>query len=154
MADGWLTARAPRSYRTRYDNQIASAAQRHAIDPLLLHAIIRQESNYRSNARSHAGAIGLMQIMPGTGARFGTATTQLYDPVSNVDTGARLLRTLNARYRGNLDLMLAAYNAGEGAVARYGNRIPPFRETQDYVRKVKLHYSRLAAENGLAGLPL
>ncbi len=147
-----LFSLAPRSYKTGFDSAIAVAARRHAVDPLLLHAIIRQESNYRSKARSRAGAIGLMQITPGTGATLGFASTQLYDPGSNIDAGARLLRRLNARYRGNVDLMLAAYNAGEGAVARYGNRIPPYRETLDYVKKVKANYARLAGENGLAGL--
>ncbi|MEM6267260.1 MAG: lytic transglycosylase domain-containing protein, partial [Pseudomonadota bacterium] len=145
-----LTRKPPQVYRTDYDPHIAAAAYEHQIDPLLLHAIIWQESRYNRTARSHAGAIGLMQIMPETGKRFGAAKADLLDPMRNIDTGARLLRTLGARYRGNLDLMLSAYNAGEGAVARYGNRIPPFRETQNYVRKVKARYAALASGYGLS----
>lgn len=149
-----IMALAPRSYATRFNQLIAAAARRHAIDPLLLHAVIKQESHYGAYAVSRAGAVGLMQIMPATGARFGRAHGALFDPACNVDVGARLLRTLHARYRGNLELMLAAYNAGEGAVSRYGNRVPPFRETRDYVRRVKTHYVTLALENGFSGLAL
>ncbi|WP_052207770.1 lytic transglycosylase domain-containing protein [Croceibacterium mercuriale] len=143
-----ILAFAPRTYSTRHDRLIAATARRHGIDPLLLHAMVRQESNYGAGARSPAGAIGLMQIMPATGARFGHRAALLADPASNLDAGARLLRALHARYGNNFDLILAAYNAGEGAVARHGNRVPPFRETRDYVRLVKGHYAALAAQNG------
>jgi soluble lytic murein transglycosylase-like protein len=148
LEDTSILALAPRSYATRHDQLIAATARRHRIDPLLLHAMVRQESNYGAGARSPAGAIGLMQIMPATGARFGHAAAVLADPAINLDAGARLLRALHTRYGNNLDLILAAYNAGEGAVARYGNTIPPFRETRDYVRLVKGHYAALAAQNG------
>ena len=84
-----------------------------------------------------------MQIMPGTGARFGVARDALYDPATNIETGARLLKSLQKRYGKDFDLILAAYNAGEGAVARYGNQIPPYRETQDYVVKVMARYAAL-----------
>ena len=117
--------------------------RQHRIDPLFLHAIIGTESTYRASALSHAGARGLMQIMPGTGARFGVAQDALYDPATNIETGARLLKSLQKRYGKDFDLILAAYNAGEGAVARYGNQIPPYRETQDYVVKVMARYAAL-----------
>lgn len=142
-----ILAFAPRTYSTHHDRLIAATARRHRIDPLLLHAMVRQESNYAANVRSPAGAIGLMQIMPATGARFGHRAALLADPASNLDAGAWLLRALHARYGNDLDLILAAYNAGEGAVARHGNRVPPFRETRNYVRLVKRHYAALAAQN-------
>lgn len=151
QGNGILSLR-PRSYSTRHDALIADIALRYAIDPLLLHAVIKQESGYRANVRSHAGAVGLMQIMPGTGKMLGVAKNRLTDPASNVDAGARHLRDLHAKYGGDFDLILAAYNAGEGAVRKYGNRIPPFKETQNYVRSVKAHYVRLIGENGYSGV--
>lgn len=141
----------PLSFRTRYDDMIGSVAATHRIDPLFLHAVIYQESRYRPTAVSHAGATGLMQIMPGTGRVLGVHPRLLTDPMTNVDAGARLLRKLHSKYGGNFDLVLAAYNAGEGAVAKYGNAIPPYRETQDYVKKVMAKYTDLLAEqNGVA----
>jgi Transglycosylase SLT domain len=137
----------PVRYKTGYDDLIGQVAQRHRIDPLLLHAVIKQESGYRPAARSHVGAQGLMQIMPGTGAMLGVRREHLNDPHTNVDAGARLLRKLAIKYDGNFDLVLAAYNAGEGAVQKYGNRIPPYRETQDYVRKVMGNYYQLLNDN-------
>ncbi len=137
----------PVRYKTAYDDLIGQVAQRHRIDPLLLHAVIKQESGYRYTARSHVGAQGLMQIMPGTGAMLGVRRENLNDPHTNVDAGARLLRKLAIKYDGNFDLVLAAYNAGEGAVQKYGNRIPPYRETQDYVRKVMGNYYQLLNDN-------
>ncbi len=126
-----------------FDPHIQATAAAHRIDPLFLHAIIGTESTYRASALSHAGARGLMQIMPGTGARFGVAQDALYDPATNIETGARLLKSLQKRYGKDFDLILAAYNAGEGAVARYGNQIPPYRETQDYIVKVMARYAAL-----------
>jgi hypothetical protein len=142
-----ILAMRPVRYKTAHDDLIGQIAQRHRIDPLLLHAVIKQESGYRITARSHVGAQGLMQIMPGTGAMLGVARDQLNDPHANVDAGARLLRKLAIKYDGNFDLVLAAYNAGEGAVQKYGNRIPPYRETQDYVRKVMGNYYQLLNDN-------
>lgn len=140
----------PRSYSTAFDQTIAEAARTYQVDPLLLHAVIKQESAYRSNATSHAGARGLMQVMPGTGRMLGVRDAQhLYDPQTNVSAGARLLSQLWNRFDGNIDLVLAAYNAGEGAVRKYGNTIPPYRETRDYVVKVKANYQALAAESGV-----
>ncbi len=143
-----ILAMRPQSYRTRFDDIISRTANTHRIDPLFLHAVIQQESGYRHTIRSHAGAQGLMQIMPGTGRMLGVQPVHLNDPLINVDAGARLLRRLYFKYSGNFDLILAAYNAGEGAVQKYGNRVPPYRETQDYVKKVMQRYNKLLAEQG------
>lgn len=146
-----ILALRPQSYTTPFDEKIALAARRHGVDPLLLHAVITQESRYRHRAVSHAGARGLMQVMPGTGRMLGVANADhLFDPDSNIDAGAKLLRQLWQRMDGNVDLVLAAYNAGEGAVRKHGMRVPPYRETRDYVVKVKAIYSKLAGESGLA----
>jgi soluble lytic murein transglycosylase-like protein len=116
---------------------IESAAQRHAVDPQLVRAVIQVESGYAPHARSPKGAMGLMQLMPATAARFGAATEEdILSPAVNVDVGVRYLRFLTDRFGGRTDLVLAAYNAGEGAVIRHGYQVPPYRETLDYVRKV------------------
>ncbi|WP_379553640.1 lytic transglycosylase domain-containing protein [Qipengyuania sp. DGS5-3] len=141
----------PQSYSTAFDAKIAQAARRHRVDPLLLHAVITQESRYRHRAVSHAGARGLMQVMPATGRQLGVRDSrQLFDPETNINAGAKLLSQLWRRFDGDTDLVLAAYNAGEGAVRKHGMQIPPYRETQDYVVKVKAIYTRLAGESGLA----
>lgn len=131
-----------------FDPHVLASAQAHRIDPLFLHAIIGTESTYAPAALSHAGARGLMQIMPGTGTRFGVAQDALYDPATNIETGAKLLKSLQKRYGRDFNLILAAYNAGEGAVARYGNRVPPYRETQAYVVKVMNRYAALRGGSG------
>lgn len=116
---------------------IESAAQRHAVDPHLVRAVIQVESGYAPHARSPKGAMGLMQLMPATAARFGAASEEdILSPAVNVDVGVRYLRFLTDRFGGRTDLVLAAYNAGEGAVIRHGYQVPPYRETLDYVRKV------------------
>lgn len=125
---------------TAYDAHILRTAAQHRVDPLFLHAIIATESRYRPGAVSRVGARGLMQIMPGTGRTLGVQQEALFDPAVNVDAGARLLKRLQKRYGRNFDLILSAYNAGEGAVAKYGNRVPPYRETQDYVKSVMARY--------------
>jgi len=107
------------------------------VEPALVHAVIAQESRYHPRAGSPAGAVGLMQLMPATAARYGLTPSDRYDPAKNVRAGIRYLKFLSRQFNGQLDLILAGYNAGEGAVQKYGNRIPPYRETQDYVRKVK-----------------
>jgi soluble lytic murein transglycosylase-like protein len=123
---------------------IDAAARQHDIDPLLLHAIARVESRHNTNAVSHAGARGVMQVMPMTGRRFGVQTTsQLHHPATNINVSATYLKTLQQRFGNNLTLVLAAYNAGEGAVERYGRRVPPFAETQGYVRLVLAEYQLL-----------
>ena len=121
---------------------------------LLLHAIARVESRHDPRAVSHAGARGLMQVMPATGARFGVAEPQaLHHAPTNLDVSARYLRVLDRRFEGRLPLVLAAYNAGEGAVERHGRRIPPYAETQSYVRQVLTEYARLQAALGRAAGP-
>lgn len=141
----------PRSYSSPYDGLILAAAQRHGVDPLFVHAVVHQESRYRPNALSWAGARGLMQLMPGTAAMMGVRDpNQLWDPATNIEAGARLLARLNQRFPGRPDLVLAAYNAGEGAVTKYGYTVPPYAETRAYVGLVQAHYRRLVAEIGLA----
>lgn len=121
---------------------VQQASRKHGLDPRLVGALVHVESAYQTQARSPKGALGLMQIMPATGARYGVASRQdLLDPATNIDVGARYLRDLNEMFDGRVDLVLAAYNAGEGAVKRYGNRIPPYPETQDYVRKIMKLYA-------------
>jgi soluble lytic murein transglycosylase-like protein len=120
--------------RARYAALIEAEATRQGVDAELVHAVIRAESSYRPRAQSPAGARGLMQLMPATARRFGV--TDRWSPAQNIRGGVSYLRFLIERFEGELSLVLAAYNAGEGAVARYGNRIPPYRETRQYVRRV------------------
>jgi lysozyme len=120
------------------------AAREHDIDPLLLHSIARVESRHQPDAVSHAGARGLMQVILPTARRFGVeGADQLHDPQTNLQVSARYLKTLQQRFGNDLELVLAAYNAGEGAVEKHGRRIPPYRETQEYVRKVLAEYALL-----------
>lgn len=113
---------------------VLQVAQEVDVSPQLLHAVIAVESAYDPRAVSPKGAKGLMQLMPATAQRFGVRDP--FDPHDNVRGGARYLKALLAQFDGNLQLTLAAYNAGENAVVRYGNRVPPFAETQKYVPKV------------------
>ena len=125
---------------------LMSAAREHGLDPLLLHAIAHVESRHNPGAVSRAGARGVMQVMPATGRRFGAADAQsLMHAHTNVRAAAAYLRTLFERYGHDLQLILAAYHAGEGAVARYQG-VPPYPETQAYVRDVLAIYRRLSAE--------
>jgi Transglycosylase SLT domain len=121
---------------------VKEAAERHRVDPALIRAVIETESNWNAAARSHKGAQGLMQLIPTTAMRFGV--NDAYNPQQNVDAGVRYLKTLLERYDGNLDLALAAYNAGEGAVDR-AHGIPAYRETRDYVQKVQNAYHRVGS---------
>lgn len=118
---------------------IHTTAVRHQIDEQLLHAVIKTESGYNPSAVSRAGAVGLMQLMPDTARRFGVSNR--IDPVQNVNGGTRYLKFLLRRYNGNVPLSVAAYNAGEKAVDKYGG-IPPYRETQGYVASVMASYQR------------
>jgi len=118
---------------------VREAAERHSVDPALIRAVIETESNWNAGAVSRKGAFGLMQLIPTTAKRFGV--NDFYSPQQNVDAGVRYLKTLLERYNGNLELALAAYNAGEGAVDR-AHGIPLFRETRDYVQKVQSAYFR------------
>ncbi|HEY6127260.1 MAG TPA: lytic transglycosylase domain-containing protein [Candidatus Acidoferrum sp.] len=118
---------------------VREAAERHSIDPALVRAVIETESNWNPSAISRKGAVGLMQLIPTTAQRFGV--NDLYSPQQNVDAGVKYLKTLLERYNGNLDLALAAYNAGEGAVDR-AHGVPSFRETRNYVQRVQSAYFR------------
>lgn len=115
------------------DAAIDQSAQKHNVDANLVRALIQQESNFNPAAVSNKGAMGLMQLMPGTARQLGV--TDPFDPQQNVDAGVRHLKQLLDNYNGDVRLGLAAYNAGEGAVAR-NNGVPPYRETQDYVKRI------------------
>jgi hypothetical protein len=129
---------------------LQKAARVHAIDYELLQALVATESGFDAQAVSPKGALGLMQLMPGTAERYGvrgdksaTLEKKLFDPHVNIAAGSHYLRDLIARFQGRIELALAAYNAGEGAVQRAGNRIPDYRETQNYVRTVLQLYAYL-----------
>jgi soluble lytic murein transglycosylase-like protein len=129
--------------RSRYVRQIQAAAHAVQIDPALIHAVISAESAYNPLARSPAGAVGLMQLMPGTAARYNV--TNRLDPDQNIRAGTRYLGDLLLLFDHDLLLALAAYNAGENAVLRHGNRLPPYRETLDYVPRVMAYYRKYRA---------
>jgi soluble lytic murein transglycosylase-like protein len=120
--------------RKEFEQLIAKTADRHQVDPKLLHAVIQAESAYNPTAVSSAGAVGLMQLMPATAARFGV--TDRYDPVQNLEGGTRYLKHLLNLFNSDLRLAVAAYNAGENAVMRNHNSIPPYAETRHYVSEV------------------
>ncbi len=119
------------------DRLIRDIGSRYGVDPKLIHAVIRQESNYDPFAVSPQGALGLMQLLPSTAERFGVK--DVFVPAENIQGGVKYLRYLMDRYPGQAALVLAAYNAGEGAVDRYGG-IPPYRETQAYVARINKRY--------------
>lgn len=123
--------------------EITAAARAHGLEPALLHAVISAESAYRAKAVSHKGAQGLMQVMPGTAARYGVAAQALAEPATNIATGTRYLADLLRMFSGDLRLALAAYNAGEHAVLRHGRRVPPYPETEAYVPRVLKVYDAL-----------
>jgi soluble lytic murein transglycosylase-like protein len=127
--------------RHPYDVLVAQVAGRFGIEPALLHAVISVESGYNARAVSKRGAAGLMQLMPETARRFGVA--DVFDPAENVRAGAQYLTYLLKLFDNDLELALAAYNAGETAVIKYGRHIPPYRETAAYVPKVVGFYQKL-----------
>lgn len=117
------------------------------VDAALILAVIAQESNFKIKARSHAGAMGLMQLMPDTARYLGLNESEFYDPQKNIHAGARYLREQLIEFNGNLDFALAAYNAGPAAVRKYQG-VPPYKETQDYVPKVKGYYQLFKRTRG------
>jgi soluble lytic murein transglycosylase-like protein len=119
------------------DSFIVESATHNGVDPLLLYSIMHRESSFKRMAVSPKGARGLMQLMPGTAARFGVAN--IFDPRQNIEGGARYVRFLLDTFDGDVRLALAGYNAGEGAVMKYGG-VPPYSETQEYVRRISERY--------------
>src|SRR5688500_13303596 len=134
-----IPADIPTSGDAELDRLIYDVGLREGVDPRFIHAVIWQESKYRVDARSHAGAQGLMQLMPATAKRFGCEDRN--DPVENVEAGTKYLRWLLKRFSGNVELALAGYNAGEGSVDKY-NGIPPYNETRNYVRIIFKRYGK------------
>lgn len=126
--------------KLKYNEMIAKAAEKHQMDPKLLHAVIQAESAYNPNAVSSAGAVGMMQLMPDTARRYGV--TDRRDAEQNIDGGTRYLKDLLAMFNSNLRLAVAGYNAGEGAVMKYNYSVPPYRETQNYVQHVLSLYGK------------
>ncbi|GAB4403826.1 MAG: hypothetical protein OHK0048_23010 [Rhodoferax sp.] len=134
---------------------LVDAARTHGLDAALLKAVVVAESAFNPQAVSRKGAVGLMQVMPATAQRYGvrgepgtSVAAKLTDPWLNIHTGTRYLADLMQRFQGQTELALAAYNAGEGAVAKAGNRIPNYRETQQYVQRVMAVYRALQAPSG------
>lgn len=123
---------------TRLDQLIRQNGARHGVDPYLIFLVMEQESHFNTRALSPTGARGLMQLMPGTAARFGVRNAN--DAAQNVAGGTRYLKQLLGRFNNRVDLVLASYNAGEGSVVKFGYRVPPYRETRNYVRKIGSRY--------------
>jgi soluble lytic murein transglycosylase-like protein len=124
-----------------YDRMVMESAARNGVDPRLIISVMRQESGFNPRARSYKGACGLMQLMPATARRFGV--TKIFDPAENIEGGARYLRFLLDMFAGDVELALAGYNAGEGAVVGAGYRVPRYRETQTYVRSISARYNSI-----------
>ncbi len=124
--------------KKKYTSTIEYYASRYRLPTSLLHAVITAESAYDPNAISRAGAVGLMQLMPETAKRYGVRNRR--SPSDNVNGGTRYLRDLLKMFNNDVVLALAAYNAGEGAVKKHGNKIPPYKETRNYVKKVIAYY--------------
>jgi len=133
---GWSTG------RPKLDVLIKQTGIRHRVDPYLIFLVMEQESHFNAHALSPKGARGLMQLMPGTGARFGVRKP--FDPAQNISGGTRYLRELLNRFNNRVDLVLASYNAGEGAVIKFGHRVPPYKETRNYVKNISYRYRRNA----------
>jgi len=134
---GWSTG------RPKLDSLIRQNGNKYGVDPYLIFLVMEQESHFNTGAVSPKGARGLMQLMPGTGARFGVRRP--HDPAQNISGGTRYLRELLNRFNNRVDLVLASYNAGEGAVLKFGHRVPPYQETRDYVKKISKRYKRTIA---------
>ena len=129
--------------RPGLDSLIRQNGNKHGVDPYLIFLVMEQESHFNPRALSPKGARGLMQLMPGTAARFGVRRP--HDPAQNISGGTRYLRELLNRFNNRVDLVLASYNAGEGAVIKFGHRVPPYRETRNYVKKISYRYKSKVA---------
>jgi len=123
----------------KVDSFIVGSSNRHSVDPLLIYSIMHRESSFKRFALSNKGARGLMQLMPATAARLGVR--DIFDPQQNIEGGVKYIRFLLDLFDGDVRLALAGYNAGEGAVLKYGRSVPPYRETQEYVRRISERYS-------------
>jgi hypothetical protein len=130
------------------DTFIVESGKRNSVDPLLLYSIMHQESSFKARALSPKGARGLMQLMPPTASRFGV--TNIWDPKQNIEGGARYMRFLLDLFSGDVRLALAGYNAGEGAVMKYGYQVPPYAETREYVRRIGNRYSMIRDPDAIA----
>jgi Zn-finger nucleic acid-binding protein len=137
---GWTTG------NSRIDSLIKQNGAKYGVDPYLIFCVMEQESHFNTRALSPKGAQGLMQLMPGTSARFGVRRPS--DPAQNIAGGTRYLKQLMGQFAGRIDLVLAGYNAGEGAVMRFGGKVPPYRETRDYVKRISYRYRRTKPGNG------
>ena len=135
-----IPADIPTSGDPELDRIIFEAGKKQGIDPRFIHAVIWQESKYKVEARSHAGAQGLMQLMPATAKRFGC--NNVNDPEENITAGTKYLSWLLKRFAGNVELALAGYNAGEGSVDKYDG-VPPYNETQNYVKIISKRYGKM-----------
>jgi hypothetical protein len=133
-ARGWTTG------RLKIDSLIKQSGAKYGVDPYLIFCVMEQESHFNARALSPKGARGLMQLMPGTSARFGVRRPS--DPAQNIAGGTRYLKQLIEQFNGRIDLVLASYNAGEGAVMKFGRKVPPYRETRNYVKRVGYRYRR------------
>ncbi|MFN7977018.1 MAG: transglycosylase SLT domain-containing protein [Vicinamibacterales bacterium] len=131
---GLRVTRPPDTRSARFDGLIDEHASQHGVDPDLVRAVIQVESAFNPLAVSNKGAMGLMQLMPATATAFGVANP--FDPAQNIGGGVRYLKQLLSKYDQKVELALAAYNAGPGAVDRYGQQVPPYRETRDYVQRI------------------
>jgi len=123
---------------SKVDSYIVESSARHGVDPVLIYSIMHRESAFKKLAVSYKGARGLMQLMPATAARFGVRN--IFDPAQNIEAGTRYMRFLLNRFGGDVGLALAGYNAGEGAVDKYRG-VPPYRETQEYVKRISERYA-------------
>ena len=135
-----IPADMPTSGDPELDKIIYKAGEKEGVDPRFIHAVIWQESKYKVDARSHAGAQGLMQLMPATAKRFGCHDPN--NPADNIEAGTKYLSWLLKRFAGNVELALAGYNAGEGSVDKYDG-IPPYNETQNYVKIISKRYGKM-----------
>lgn len=133
----------------RIDTLIRQYGAQYGVDPYLIYCLMSQESRFITSATSHKGAQGLMQLMPGTAARYGV--TNPYDVAQNIKGGTRYLKDLLQMFNGRVDLALAGYNAGEGAVMKYGNKIPPYEETRNYVRLILKRYGKPQPQKSTKG---